>query len=92
MIKTFKHKGLRKLFEDADHRGVMVEHVRKLKQILSVLNEADRIEAITLPTFNLHQLKGEKRGTSAVTVRANWRVTFKFDADGAADVDYADYR
>ncbi|MEP7354156.1 MAG: type II toxin-antitoxin system RelE/ParE family toxin [Acidobacteriota bacterium] len=43
-----------------------------------------------LPGFRLHPLEGELKGFGAVTVRANWRVTFRFD-DGAEDVDYVDY-
>jgi proteic killer suppression protein len=43
-----------------------------------------------LPGFRLHQLKGQMKGFWAVTVRANWRVIFRFDRD-AEDVDYVDY-
>ncbi len=43
-----------------------------------------------LPGFRLHPLKGASRGSWAVTVRANWRVIFRFDGD-AEDVDYVDY-
>jgi addiction module RelE/StbE family toxin len=43
-----------------------------------------------LPGFRLHPLKGQMKGFWAVTVRANWRVIFRFD-DGATDVDYVDY-
>ena len=62
MIESFSHKGLRQLFEDDTARGVNAEHVRKLKQILAVLQAAETIEALRLPTFGLHPLKGELKG------------------------------
>jgi proteic killer suppression protein len=43
-----------------------------------------------LPSFRLHPLKSQMKGFWSVTVRANWRVVFRFDAD-AEDLDYVDY-
>jgi proteic killer suppression protein len=91
MIQSFRHKGLRQLFEDGTARGVNAEHVRKLRQILGVLHAADTIDALRLPTFGLHSLKGELKGHWAVTVRANWRVIFRFENGVAYDVDLVDY-
>jgi proteic killer suppression protein len=91
MIESFKHKGLRQLFEDDTAKGVNGEHVRKLGQILAVLHAAETIEALRLPTFGLHPLKGELKGFWAVTVRANWRVIFRFQNGKASDVDLVDY-
>jgi proteic killer suppression protein len=62
MIGSFAHKGLRQLFEEDSARGVNAEHVRKIKQILAVLHAADTIEALRLPTFRLHELKGDLKG------------------------------
>jgi toxin HigB-1 len=91
MIESFKHKGLRQLFEDDNARGVSAEHLRKIKQILAVLDAADVIDALRLPTFGLHPLKGDLKGFWAVTVRANWRIIFRFDDGKASDVDLVDY-
>jgi proteic killer suppression protein len=44
-----------------------------------------------VPGFRLHPLKGNLKGFWAVTVRANWRVIFRFGDSNAFDVDYADY-
>jgi toxin HigB-1 len=76
MIESFKHKGLRQLFEDDSARGINAEHLRKIRQILGVLHAAETIEALRLPTFGLHPLKGDLKGWWAVTVRANWRIVF----------------
>jgi len=91
MIGSFAHKGLRQLFEDDNARGLNAEHVRKIKQILAVLHAAETIEALRLPTFRLHELKGDLKGYWAVTVRANWRVIFRFESGKALDVDLVDY-
>jgi proteic killer suppression protein len=91
MIGSFAHKGLQQLFEDDNAKGVNAEHVRKIKQILAVLHAAETIEALRLPTFRLHELKGDLKGFWAVTVRANWRIIFRFEGGKALDVDLVDY-
>jgi proteic killer suppression protein len=91
MIESFKHKGLRQLFEDDNPRGVNAEHVRKIGQILAALYAAQTIEALNLPTFRLHPLTGNLKGFWSITVRANWRVIFKFANGKAFDVDLVDY-
>ena len=90
MIKTISHKGLRRLFEQDDPRGVNPEHVEALRDILATLHAAPTIAHMDQPKLRLHPLKGKMKGFWAVTVRANWRVIFRFD-DGAEDVDYVDY-
>ncbi len=90
MIHSFRHKGLQRLFNDDDARGLNPEHVAKLKNILASLDAAPTVEHMNMPSFRLHPLKGVYKGLWAVTVRANWRVIFRFD-NGAHDVDYLDY-
>jgi proteic killer suppression protein len=91
MIRTFRHKGLKRLYEDDDPRGVIPDHLAKLRNILARLDAAGSVEDMNLPGFNLHTLKGEFRGFMAITVRANWRVTFRFDEGHAFEFDYLDY-
>lgn len=91
MIQSFRHKGLKRLYEDDDHRGVAAEHVTKLRNILARLDATGSVEDMNLPGFNLHPLKGRLDGFMAVTVRANWRVIFRFVEGNAVDVDYLDY-
>ncbi|MFM9864409.1 MAG: type II toxin-antitoxin system RelE/ParE family toxin [Micropepsaceae bacterium] len=91
MIRSFRHKGLRRLFEDDEARGLNAGHVEKLRRILARLHAARAVADMDLPGYRLHPLKGELKGFHAVTVQANWRVVFCF-ADGEAhDVDYVDY-
>jgi proteic killer suppression protein len=91
VIRSIRHKGLRRLYEDDDPRGVLSEHTEKLRDILARLDAAGMIADMDLPAFRLHPLKGELKGYWAVTVRANWRVIFRFADGNALDVDYVDY-
>ena len=91
MIRTFKHKGLRRLFEDAETKGVRADHIQKIENILAVLNRAQAPEDLRLPGFGLHPLRGELKGFWSVTVRANWRVVFRFEKGDAYDVNLIDY-
>ncbi len=91
MIRSFRHKGLKRLFELGDRKGVHADHVQKLENILAVLNRARKPQDMNLPGFRLHQLKGELKGRWSVTVRANWRVIFRFEEGEACEVDLIDY-
>jgi len=91
MIQSLRHKGLRRLHEDDDPRGVLAEHAEKLRDILARLDAARKVEDMDLPGFRLHALKGDRKGFWAVTVRANWRVVFRFAGYDALEVDYLDY-
>lgn len=91
MIKSFKHKGMKALYETGSTRGVQAEHEKKLKRILSVLDQATAPRDADLPSFELHPLKGDRKGDWSITVRANWRVTFRFDDTDVELVDYEDY-
>lgn len=91
MIESFRHKALRQLFEEGDPKGVNPQHVGKIENILGLLDVAQNIEDMNVPTFRLHALKGELKGFWAVTVRANWRIIFRFADGRASDVDLVDY-
>jgi proteic killer suppression protein len=91
MIKTFKHKGLKKLFEDGDHRGVPTQLAEKLTRRLDAIDAADNVTELILPGFNLHELKGGRKGTWSITVTGNWHMTFVFADGDANDVGFEDY-
>lgn len=85
MIKSFRHKGLRKLFESGSTSGVQASHAKRLRMQLAALDTAQAVEDMDIPGFRLHPLKGEMRGRWSVTVSGNWRLTFEFQ-DGNAYV------
>ncbi len=71
MIQTFRHKGLRRLFEESETKGILSDYVEKVENILAVLNRAQKPADMDLPGFRLHPLKGSRKGFWSVTVRAN---------------------
>lgn len=91
MIRSFKHKGLQKFFYDNDRRSVNPKHAPKLARILDRLDASTGPRDMNLPGYRLHALSGKEKGTWAVSVTGNWRVTFRFDGPDAVDVDYRDY-
>ncbi len=91
MIKRFQHRGLRRLYEDDDRRGINAEHVEKVRRILAHLKRSSRPEDMDIPGFGLHQLKWDRAGFWSVTVRANWRIIFRFEDGDVTDVDLIDY-
>lgn len=91
MIKSFKHKGLKKYFYHGDISGIQAEHKAKLRLILSTIDSASGIKALDVPMFKFHQLKGELKDYYSMKVNGNWRITFKFEGGDAYIVDYQDY-
>lgn len=91
MIKSFNHKGLKKLFELGQTTGVNPQHEKRLRKILALLETSETIDDMDLPGLNLHQLKGKRKDTSAVKVSGNLRITFKLKNGDVLEVDYGDY-
>ena len=91
MIQNFQHRGLKRLYEDDDRRGLNQEHVEKIRRVLALLDQATQPGDLDLPGYRLHQLKGELAGFWSVVIRANWRIIFRFDGLDVVDVDYIDY-
>jgi proteic killer suppression protein len=91
MIKTFRHKGLKQLFETGRSRAIAADLARRLVRQLDLLNRAVSPADMSLPGNRLHELKGERKGTWSVTVSGNWRLTFTFQDSDAHDVDLEDY-
>ncbi len=91
MIKSFRHKGLRKLFEKDEIKSVPSQFADKIKRRLDAIYAAKEITDLNLPGFKLHELEGKRKGTWSVWITGNWRVTFRFEAGDASEVDYEDY-
>ena len=91
MIASFRHKGLKLLFEKGDRRRVRADQVDKIERVLARLEEATEIGNMNLPGFRLHRLKGDLAGQWSVTVSGNWRIVFRFESGDASDVDLIDY-
>ena len=91
MIRSFKHKGLARFFDTGSRSGIQAQHAERLRLILGRLHAAAAPEDMSLPGLRVHPLKGARKGTWAVSVSGNWRITFKFVGADAEVVDYEDY-
>ena len=91
MIKSFGHRGLKRLFERGDKSQVRADMLDKIENILAVLDHADAPEKMDLPGFRLHPMTGDLRGFWSVTVRANWRIIWRYVGADAVDVELIDY-
>jgi len=91
MIKNFRHKGLKKLYDMGNQKGIHPEHVKRLRLIMARLDASQNPQDMNLPGLGLHPLKGPYGGFWAVSVSGNWRVIFRFDGGSVVDVDYLDY-
>jgi proteic killer suppression protein len=91
LIQNFRHKGLQRLYEKADRKGLSPEMTPKIKRIVARLDVAAGPEMMNLPGLKLHPLKGRLKGFWSVWVTGNWRIIFRFDGGHAYDVDLIDY-
>jgi proteic killer suppression protein len=91
MIKSFRHKGLKQLFETGSQRGITPQASPRLLLIMDAIDVAENPGELNLPGFHLHELKGNRKGTWSIRVTGNLRITFRFEAADALDLDLEDY-
>jgi proteic killer suppression protein len=91
MITGFRHKGLEAFYKTGTTRGIQTTHAAKLRRILALLDVATGPEDLNIPSFKLHQLKGELHKHWSIWVNGNWRVTFRFIGTDVELVNYIDY-
>ena len=91
MIKSVQHKGLQRFFEKGSKSGIQAKHERRLRLMLSRLDDATKAGDMDAPGWKLHALKGNLKGYWAVSVDENWRLTFTFDGTDAILLNYQDY-
>ena len=91
MIRSFRHKGLERLFTASMARGVPTEHRTRIERMLDRLDAAGRPEDMNIPGWRFHPLRGPQKGRWALAVSGNLRLTFAFDGEDAIDIDLEDY-
>ena len=91
MIRTFRHRGLERLYEAGDRRHISPEYAAKIERVLSRLDIASGPQDMNLPGYRLHPLRGNLEGFYAVSISGNWRLIFRFESGDAYDVDLVDY-
>jgi len=91
MIESFKHKGLKKLYEKGDRSGLRSDIADKAELYLSILDTAQSLDKLDCKGFTLHRLTGNMKGWFSVWVSRNHRIIFRFENETAFDVDLVDY-
>lgn len=91
MIRTFKHRGLKRLYEHGDQSQVSSKYLNRIEDIIARLDIAVSPHDLNLPGYGLHQLKGNLKGFWAVKVSGNWRIIFQFRDGDAFDVNLIGY-
>ncbi len=91
MIRSFRHKGLRRFYRTGTRAGLDPRWVRRIRVILARLAASARPSDMELPGLRLHPMKGELAGFWAVNVSGNWRIVFRFEDNQPCDVDLTDY-
>ena len=91
MIRSIRHRGLKRFFEHDDRRKLRPDLVYKIALLLSRLDAAVTIDDMNVQSFGLHRLSGDLKGFWSVTVSRNWRIVFRFEEGDAFDVDFIDY-
>ncbi|MCZ6473783.1 MAG: type II toxin-antitoxin system RelE/ParE family toxin [SAR324 cluster bacterium] len=91
MIRSFRHKGLRQLYETGSKGGINASHIETLIDILTALEAAEIITDLNAPEFRLHELKGRQKGRWSIKVSGAWRITFEFREGLAISINYEQY-
>jgi len=90
MIKSFIHKGLRKFYASGSTAGIQKRHEKKLRLILTNLDQAQEPDDMDMPGLFMHQLKGDRKDIWSVRVSGNWRLTYRFTERDVEIVNYED--
>lgn len=91
MIKTFRHRGLKRLYERGDQSKVSADQLARIEDVLARLDGADTPDYLDLPGYDLHLLKGKLKGFWSVKISGNWRIIFRLSDGDAFDVELIDY-
>ena len=91
MIRSFRHRGLKRLYERGDRSQISGIHLNRIEDIIARLDIATSPSDMNLPGYALHQLKGDLKGFWSVKVSGNWRIIFRFEDGDAFDVSLIDY-
>ncbi|RRQ24519.1 Killer protein [Guyparkeria sp. SCN-R1] len=91
MIRSFRHKGLRRFHTSGSVAGIQPAHAGRLRMQLAALETATTIDDMDVPGFRLHALRGEQANRWSIRVSGNWRLTFEFRDGDAHVLDYEDY-
>ena len=90
MIRSFRHRGLKRLYERGDRSLIRPDLQERVEVMLAQLDVASSPEAMRIPHYRLHTRKGDRKGYWSVTVKTNWRLIFYFEGEDVYDVELID--
>jgi proteic killer suppression protein len=91
MIQSFRHRGLRRLYERGDPSRISADQLDRITLALADLDAATKPSELDLPGYRLHPLRGDRKGSWSISISGNWRITFRFEDGDVYDVDLVDY-
>ena len=93
MIKSFRHKGLKLLWEQNSNSKLTAELIGRIERMLEIIDSAQRVpeDFGAFQNWNIHKLSGDIADYWSVKVNKNYRIVFRFDGQHAYDLDYLDY-
>ena len=91
MIRSFRHRGLRRLYEREDPSRIPADQLDRITLALADLEAAGKPGDLDLPGYRLHPLRGDRQGSWSISISGNWRITFRFEDGDIHDVDLVDY-
>ena len=90
MIRSFRHRGLARIWNKGDTRGVRADLLDRVRLRLTALDAAQDLQELNMPGWGLHRLQG-KLERFAVSVNGPWRITFEWEDGDALRVDLEQY-
>ena len=91
MIRSFRHRGLRRLYERDDPSRIAADQLDRITLALADLDVASKPSDLNMPGYRLHRLRGDRRGLWSISISGNWRITFRLEDGDVYDVDLGDY-
>ena len=92
-VRSVRHRGLKRLIEEDDDRGIRRDLVKRVRNILAALIAAEDMAGVAGPPgWRVHQLTGDRAGTWSLSVSGNWRITFELEHGEISNLDLEDYR
>ena len=91
MIQSFRHRGLRRLYERGDPSRIGADQLDRITLTLADLDVTSKLSELDLPGYRLHPLRGDRKGSWSISISGNWRITFRFEDGDVYDVDLVDY-
>lgn len=92
MIKTFKDKETRKVFDGRFSRKPPHDIQRVAERKLIMLHRSANLNDLRVPPSNrLEVLQGDRQGQHSIRINNQWRICFEWREDGVYDVEITDY-